>query len=142
MCLIVIVSLYKEFFIIQNEIDFHVDQIASSHYPLSKETDPVKEYNLDRSQLVFTLGKKQIQNGQSTMIVYANTAVFSEEMTEFDGRPIHVNVEPDVPNKRLKTCIDDQAVFDYAPRSGLTNTNEQMLISLNKKLDFRKHGGK
>lgn len=103
----------------------------------------MKEYNLDRSQLVFTLGKKQILNGQLTMIVYANTTVFSEEMTEFDGRAIHVDIETDLPNnKRLKTSIDDQAVFDYAPRSGLVNTNEQMLISLNKKIDFRKHGGK
>ena len=83
-----------------------------------------------------------MQNGQSTMIVYANTTVFSEEMTEFDGRPIHADIETDLPNKRLKVSIDDQAVFDYAPRSGLVNTNEQMLISLNKKIDFRKHGGK
>ena len=115
---------------------------SSTQHSLNKEIDPVKEYNLDRSQLVFTLGKKVMHNGQLTMFVYANTAVFSEEMIEFDSRQVHVEMDTDILIKKVKPTVDDQAVFDYAPRSGLGNSNEQMLISLNKKLDLRKYGGR
>ncbi len=49
---------------------------------LSSAKNTIREFNLDKCQLAFTIGKKIIANNDVIYISYAFTTVFSEDMIE------------------------------------------------------------
>ncbi len=115
-----------------------LESMSLSQHWLKKEIDIIKEYNLDKSQLAFTLGKKVINNGQSTMVLYTDTTIFSEEMNEYNER--YSDNETDTESSSDKTTID-HFIYKYAPKSGSRETNDEMLVFLKKKLESKKYGG-
>ncbi len=47
---------------------------------LASPKDMIREFNLDRLQLAFTLGKKTIVDGSLVFVAYACTTQFSDEL--------------------------------------------------------------
>jgi hypothetical protein len=101
----------------------------------------VQEYNLEKSQLAFTLGKKLIINGQSSMLLYAHTTIYSEVMDEYDEKQSDTDTEPESSStERLNLSPPNRFIYKYAPRSGLVGNNDEMLVFLRSKLELRKYG--
>jgi hypothetical protein len=103
--------------------------------------DTIKEYNLDRSQLAFTLGKKTIINGQISMFLYPHTTVFSEEMEEYNEKKSDTDIETESLAEESNPLSSNRHIYKYAPRCGFIGKRDEMLVFLRNKLEPRKYGG-
>jgi hypothetical protein len=103
--------------------------------------DVIKEYNLERSQLAFTLGKKLILNGQTSMLLYPHITVLSEEMEEYCERKSDGDIETNSLTKESNPLSSNRHIYKYAPRIGFVGQRNEMLIVLRNKLEPRKYGG-
>ncbi|CAF3931194.1 unnamed protein product [Rotaria sp. Silwood1] len=109
---------------------------------LSSIKDTIKEFNLEKAQLAFTIGKKTIVNNNITYIVFKQTTIFSEEMIE------NISRESDVDNVSTESIIVRPRassssicrMYKYAPRNGFTDSYDEMLIFYTNKLKPRKYG--
>jgi hypothetical protein len=105
--------------------------------------ETVKEYNLEKSQLAFTVGKKILVNGQSLMHVYSHTTIFSDQMDEKDEkdeRQSDSETDTESSSEKLSSSSSDRYIYKYAPQSGISANNDEMLIFLKKKLERKKYG--
>ncbi|UJR23123.1 hypothetical protein I4U23_026144 [Adineta vaga] len=97
----------------------------------------IKEYNLDKAQIAFTVGKKINDNGIFSMILFSSTTVFSDEMSESTVR----DVDPDnVPTESNTNESAHCNMYKYTPRSGYQNANDEVLIFYTTKLKLKKYG--
>jgi hypothetical protein len=139
MYLIVMVSRTLNYFkFILNEI---LGSSSQSRHRLKKEIDTIKEYNLDKSQLAFTLGKKFLNNGQLTMLIYTDTTIFSDEMNEYIEKYSDNGTDTESSSEKITSSTINQHIYKYAPKSGSIDNNDEMLIFLKKKLESKKYGG-
>ena len=80
-------------------------------------------------------------DGQSSMLLYANTTIYSEEMNEYDEKQSDTDTEADLsPTESPNVSSRNHYIYKYAPRSGVVGTNEEMLIFLRTKLESKKYG--
>jgi hypothetical protein len=114
---------------------------SQSRHRLKKEIDIIKEYNLDRSQLAFTLGKKFLNNDQLTMLIYTDTTIFSDEMNEYIEKYSDNGTDTESSSEKINSSTINQHIYKYAPKSGSIENNDEMLIFLKKKLESKKYGG-
>ncbi len=104
---------------------------------LTSVKDTIQEYNLDKSQLVFTVGRKIIDNNQ----IIPATTVFSEEMIEGAAKEGDVDNDIQSPNERSVASPSLCRVYRYAPKYGFHESQEDMVIFLTTKPEPRKYGG-
>jgi hypothetical protein len=108
-----------------------------------KEIDTIKEYNLEKSQLAFAVGKKILLNGQSLMHVYLDTTIFSDQMDEKDEKDEKQSdseTDTESSSEKLSSSSSDRYIYKYAPQSGIVGNNDEMLIFLKIKLEIKKYG--
>lgn len=111
---------------------------------LASVKDTIKEYQLEKSQLAFTILNKVYINDAVTVIAYAHTTTFSEVMVE------NINRDPDANNSPSEsTCLRSSSlkrpycsVYKYAPRQGYADSNSEVLIFYRNKLKSDRYGGK
>jgi hypothetical protein len=145
--LILMVSLHllRQTLII-NQTLLILDQTSQNHspqqFPSRAEIDMMDEYNLERSHLAFTIGKKVLTNGQSSMVLYPQTTVFSAEMAEDGGKQSETDSETESSTDRISASSCNRNIYKYAPRSGFAESNEEVLVFLRNKLEPRKFGSK
>ena len=97
---------------------------------MSAAKDTIREFNLNKAQLAFTVSKKVIENNGVTQISYAHTTIFSDELTE----PVR---DPE-PSPTPSICH----MHKYAPRKGSVNGGDEVLIYFTNKIKRGKYGGK
>ena len=118
-----------------------LDSFATSHLSSPKET--IKEFNLDRQQLAFTLAQKTIIDGIPTNVAFASTTVFSDEVIELSGRrsgPNNASTNPTVTRSRApKPPICE--LYKYGPRQGYPEKHDEIYIIYNNPLRPNKYGG-
>ncbi|CAF1022539.1 unnamed protein product [Adineta steineri] len=124
--------------------DFRVfdSHIAGDCTPqLTCMRDTIKEFNLDKAQLAFTVGKKVIDTTNTT-IVYALTTIFSNEIIDttskeldFDNTPTESKTLRSHPPK-LSECF----MYKYAPRQGHRNSKDEVLIFYTNGLQLKTYG--
>ncbi len=112
-----------------------------SQQSLQKKIDVMKEFNLEKSQLAFTLGKKVMNNGQLSMLIYTDTTIFSDPMDENDERQSDTETDTESSNEKAISSSLNNCIYKYAPRSGLAGNNDEMLIFLKNKIEAKKYGG-
>jgi len=120
---------------------FIIDQSSISQLSSAKRT--IKEYNLETSQLAFTIGKKIDIYQTFPFIPYIQTTIYSEEMIEIFRRESdgdNESVEPSIASTNLSTS-SNCSMYKYVPRCGYTIGNEEVLIVYNNKLKVKKYGG-
>ena len=126
---------------IWNKKLFLLDNEFTAQLPSVKDT--IKEFQLEKCQLAFTIGTKTIVDQTPTYIVFSQTTTFSEEMTENIGR------ESDLVNTSsglttVRSAISKPSfcrMYKYAPRTGYTDANDEILICYRNKLKPDKYGG-
>ncbi|CAF3894940.1 unnamed protein product [Rotaria sordida] len=113
---------------------------SSPQLPSVKDT--IKEFNLEKAQLAFTIGKKTMENNNVTFIVFNRTTVFSEEMAENISRESDLDDVPSVPTivRSHPLSPSECRMYKYAPRSGFTDSNDEILIFYTSKLKLKKYG--
>ncbi|CAF1026866.1 unnamed protein product [Rotaria sordida] len=113
---------------------------SSPQLPSVKDT--IKEFNLEKAQLAFTIGKKAMENNNVTFIVFNRTTVFSEEMPENISRESDLDDVPSVPTivRSHPLSPSECRMYKYAPRSGFTDSNDEILIFYTSKLKLKKYG--
>jgi hypothetical protein len=122
-------------------LDHNSQDTSLAQLPIRRDIDLVQEYNLEKSQLAFTLGKKLIINGQLSMLLYAHTTIYSEAMDEYDEKQSDTDTETESSStERLNLSSPNRFIYKYAPRSGLAENNDEMLVFLRSKLELRKYG--
>lgn len=109
---------------------------------LSSAKDTISEYNLGKSQLAFTIAKKVTMNGQTFMVTYPDTTIFSDEMIEGGGNESDPDNDTSSSNEPLKSSASICQVYKYAPKYGFDTSIEDMVIFLTNKLEVKKYGGK
>jgi len=109
-------------------------------YSHKNEIDIIKEYNLEKSQLAFTVGKKILLNGESSMHVYSDTTIFSDQMDENNERQSETETDTESSGERPSSPSSNRYIYKYAPQSGIVGNNDEMLIFLKKKLEIKKYG--
>ncbi|CAF1045541.1 unnamed protein product [Adineta ricciae] len=107
----------------------------------AKET--IKEFNLEISQLTFTVGKKVSNDGVPSLILFSSTTIFSDRMTEHVTR----DVDSDIMSRESNTLESPTSalgtpchMYQYAPRYGYQDTNETVLIFYTSKLKPKIYG--
>jgi hypothetical protein len=112
---------------------------------LASVKDTINEYNLDRSQLVFTVGRRVINNNTNQILtdpdLYPTTTVFSEEMIEGAGKETDLDNDIQSPNEKTVTSPSLCRVYKYAPKYGFEQSEEDMVIFLTSKPEPKKYGG-
>ena len=101
----------------------------------------ISEYNLDRCQLAFTVGKLVMRDGQQYWEIEPGTTAFSEEMVEGAEKEVEGEIDSQSPTTNTNSTAPICRVYKYAPKSGFANGDEDMLIFLTNKLEPRKYGG-
>jgi hypothetical protein len=96
---------------------------------------------MDRSQLAFTLGKNVLNNGQSTMMVYINTTIFSEEINEYNEKYSDNETDTESSGDKTNSSPNTQTIYKYAPKCGTNGNSDETLVFLKKKLETKKYGG-
>ncbi len=97
---------------------------------MSTPKDTIKEFNLDRPQLAFTLGRKTDGN---LCVFYTCTTQFSDEI-EITGRGSDSD-RSHIPKPSI--C----QMYKYAPRNGYTDGNDEVLMFFTNKLKQNRYGG-
>ncbi|CAF3337011.1 unnamed protein product [Rotaria sp. Silwood1] len=121
--------------------DCHNQTLQNNSFAqFSRAKDIIDEYNLDKSQLAFTVAKKVSTDGQTMFQLYPDTTVYSEEMVE--GVDIESTVDNSIHSTTAKTnsSTSNCRVYKYAPKWGYDTSNEDMLIFLTNKLEPKKYG--
>jgi hypothetical protein len=105
--------------------------------------DTIKEYNLGRSQLAFTIGQKMNENDEFPFIVFSSTTTFSEEMNENTPKESDLINEPteSTSTRSTRSTSSTCRMYKYVPRHGFTEGNEEVLIFFTTKLRVEKYGG-
>jgi hypothetical protein len=118
--------------------------IAQDSTPqLSSVKDTVREFNLDKAQLAFTIAEKIIGNDGITMALFTITTVFSDTLTDRVRRELESEDAPSESttirsnSSRSSNC----QVYKYAPRHVHQNSNDEVLIFYTSKLKPKKYGG-
>jgi len=94
--------------------------------------DTIKEFNLERAHLAFTMGQQ---------IILTNTTVLSDLLIEKPGRSTDsdaATVEATAARLQPSKCT----VYKYAPRTGYANAHTEVLMFFKNKLKTNKCGGK
>jgi len=107
---------------------------------LSSPKDTIREFNLEKSQLAFTIAKKVIKDGQTIIDPYPDTTVFSDEMIEGASNELDDDNDIQASNGRSKPSSPSCRVYKYAPRYGFDTSNEDMVIFLTHKLEPKTYG--
>jgi hypothetical protein len=109
---------------------------------LSSAKEIIRKFSLEKAQLAFTIGKKIIGNDNITYISDAHTTVFSEELIEILKESESDNTTTESTTERSHTSKNlNCQMYKYAPRSGYTDGNEEILIFFTNKLNPKKYGG-
>ena len=106
----------------------HLDALSTPQPSSPKDT--IKEFNLDRLQLAFTLGQIRMINGIPTNIPFAATTVFSDDVLELTGR------KPYIPKRSISQ------IYKYLPQKGFTDGNDEVVIIFTNELKFKRYGSK
>ncbi len=81
-------------------------------------------------------------NDNVTYISYAHTTVFSEELIEILKESESDNTTTESTTERSHTSKNlNCRMYKYAPRSGYTDSNDEVLIFFTNKLKPKKYGG-
>ena len=119
-----------------------LDEQSTPQLRTAKET--IKEFNLEMSQLTFTVGKKVSNNGVPSLILFSSTTIFSDRMTERVTRDVDSDIMSRDSNtlEPSKSSLDAPChMYQYAPRYGYQDTNETVLIFYTSKLKPKIYGG-
>jgi len=103
--------------------------------------DTIKEFNLERAHLAFTMGQQIILNGVPQYIPFTKTTVLSDLLIEKPGRSTDsdaATVEATAARLQPSKCT----VYKYAPRTGYANAHTEVLMFFKNKLKTNKCGGK
>ena len=103
--------------------------------------DMISQYNLDHSQLAFTVCRKVRENDQLNTYMFPATTVFSEEMIEGGEKNLDGDTEVRSPNEKPLSSPPLCRVYKYAPKYGYDRREEEMVIFLTSKPEPRKYGG-
>ncbi len=125
---------------------FLISDDSSQNTPLfqhsvNQEIDIIREYNLEKCQLAFTLGQKILINGRLSTRLYTDTTIFSDEMNENDEKQSDPDTDTESSSERTTSSSSYQYIYKYAPRSGIVGNNDEMLLYLKRKLEQKKYGG-
>jgi hypothetical protein len=118
--------------------------IAQDSTPqLSSAKDTVREFNLDKAQLAFTIAQKIIGNDTITMVLFSCTTVFSDTMIGHFRRELEPDNAPSESTtlRSHSSRSSDCHVYKYAPRHVHQNSNDEVLIFYTSKLRPKKYGG-
>ncbi len=110
---------------------------------MSAAKDTIREFNLNKSQLAFTVCKKIIQDNTVTMITYAHTTIFSDELID-SVREVDPENSP-TESSAVRSRSSGSSIcrmHKYAPRKGSVNGNDEVLIFFTNKIKLGKYGGK
>jgi len=119
--------------------------IAQDSTPqLSSAKDTVREFNLDKAQLAFTIAQKIIGHDTISMALFSCTTVFSDTMIGHFKREFESDNAPSESTtvRSNSSRSPDCHVYKYAPRSVYQNSNDEVLIFYTSKLKPKKYGGK
>lgn len=89
--------------------------------------------------MAFTIGQKI--SGSEQVLIDPYTTVYSEEMIEGVGKDSEGDNDSLSPNEKSNSAPPICRVYKYAPRSGFSESQEDMVIFLTNKLEPRKYGG-
>jgi hypothetical protein len=107
---------------------------------LSTPKEMIREFNLETSQLAFTIAKKVIRDGQTVIVTYPDTTAFSDEMVEGVSNELDDDDDIQAPNRSSKPSPPSCRIYKYAPRYGFDTSNEDMVIFLTHKLEPKTYG--
>lgn len=100
----------------------------------------IDEYQLNKSQLAFTLCRLNQQENQQLWTIVST--VFSQEMIEGDGKETNVDNDNSPPtNDNNQSTTSDCRIYKYTPRCGFPREDQDMMIILTNKVEPRKYGG-
>jgi hypothetical protein len=124
-------------------ISFLFNEVSASVAQPSSPKHTIKEFDLKKSQLAFTVGKKTLVEGIPTLIVFAYTTVFSDEMTETIRRDSDSDNAPTESTtvRSHSSKSSNCRMYKYAPRHGYADSNDEVLIFFTNKLRTKKYGG-
>ena len=115
----------------------------SSTPQLSSPKITIKEFQLDRFQLAFTLGKRETINDNLVKIPDVRTTVFSDELTEInrqrsqgDDKPMNLSLK-----KPMTLNFSHCQILKYFPRRGHIDGGDEIFIMFDSILRTSKYGG-
>ena len=73
----------------------------------------ITEYNLEKSQLAFTVAKKIIDNNQSAMLLYIDTTIFSDEMDENDEKQSDTETDTESSSEKQTSTGSNHYIYKY-----------------------------
>lgn len=120
----------------QYSLGFYVTAQASS------PKDTIRQYNLDKSQLAFTIGQKENPNEAFPSKIYTATTVYSDIMVKNTHKDVDEQTTNSASAVENQSSTPQSTVYKYAPKSGSMNGNDEILIFFRKKLRIQKYGGK
>jgi len=91
--------------------------------------------------LVFTVGRRIINNNQVSTELYPDTKVFSKEMVEGANNECEDDNDTQSTSERPILSPPNCRLYKYAPRYGFDVSQEDMVISLTNKPEPKKYGG-
>ncbi|CAF3462000.1 unnamed protein product [Rotaria sp. Silwood1] len=100
----------------------------------------VQEYNLKKTQLAFTIGRKINIEDKFPTILDLGLTIYSEEMVEDAEKEIVEDTRPTESVVQSHSPPPDCRMYKYAPRYGYTTGKEEVLIFYTKKLEENKYG--
>ncbi|CAF4732012.1 unnamed protein product [Rotaria sp. Silwood1] len=100
----------------------------------------VQEYNLKKTQLAFTIGRKKNIEDKFPTILDLGLTIYSEEMVEDAEKEIVEDTRPTESVVQSHSPPPDCRMYKYAPRYGYTTGKEEVLIFYTKKLEENKYG--
>jgi hypothetical protein len=103
-----------------------------------KET--ILEYQLDKSQLAFTIVERQIMDGQLVLAIFHETTAFSKEMIESTSSPASKTIDQYMTDS-AQTLDMNYRVDHYAPRYGFCTGNEEVIIIMKGEVGKKKTDG-
>ncbi|CAF4159896.1 unnamed protein product, partial [Rotaria sordida] len=95
----------------------------------------VHEYNLKKTQLAFTIGRKININDRFPRILDSHLTIYSDEMMEDTEKETVEDTKSTESVAQSNSPPPDCRMYKYAPRSGYTTGNEEVLIFYTKKLE-------
>ena len=103
--------------------------------------DMINEYNLDHTQLAFTVGRQVPGDHQSKPDFYPETTIFSEAMIEGGSNELDGDHDVQSPNEKPISSRPLCRVYKYAPKYGFDQNEEDMMVLLTNKIEPKKYGG-
>ncbi|CAF0849512.1 unnamed protein product [Rotaria sordida] len=106
---------------------------------LTSGTKIVHEYNLKKTQLAFTIGRKINIDDRFPTILDSHLTIYSDEMMEDTEKETVEDTKSTESVAQSNSPPPDCRMYKYAPRSGYTTGNEEVLIFYTNKLE-KKYG--